>query len=186
MSKMKHKVVKFWDLFRYDLLHFLRNVWVFRKNLWNHRWYNGDGSILPWVKTAVDDMSWRIEKNGHEIEKTRMKKVEKMKRLSYLINVHLNDEYLDIAEKELGEVINKPWKFVPIEGKKDLFKIDFNNTPDEDKHNTKVYLRSYEIEKEYWNEITSIIKGPDYDKLKDSGKDFDDHYDGTDIRAWWD
>ncbi len=57
---------KTWDFFRYDIPRFFRNLWLFRKNLWNHTWYNGDGSILPWVKTAVDDMTWRIEKQRND------------------------------------------------------------------------------------------------------------------------
>ena len=90
------------DLFRYDLPNFFRNLWLFRKNLWNHTWYNGDSSILPWVKTVVDDMAWKIETRGHEVDESRMKKVEKMKRLSYLIDVCVHDTFIEEAEKELG------------------------------------------------------------------------------------
>ena len=177
---------KVWDLFVYDIPSFLKNIWLFRKNLWKYRWYSGDGSILPWIKTAVDDMSWRIEKNGLEVEESRMKKVAKMRRLSYLLEVKMNDEYLEMAEKELGEIIYKPWEFEPINDEKSLYKIKVKNTPEEEKHNDKVYQRSFEIEKEHWEEIISIIKGPDYDEIRNSGKDFDEQYDGSDIRAWWD
>jgi len=178
---------KLWDLFRYDIPNFFRNVWLFRKNLWNHTWYNGDGSILPWVKTAVDDMSWRIEKNGMEVEESRMKKVAKMKRLSYLIDVCVNDTFIEEAEKELGiKMILHDWEFEPVEGKTDLYQIKDKDTPEEKEINSKILKRAHQIQKEYWEELCQIIKGPDYDAIGASNEDFDKLYDGSDIRAWWD
>jgi hypothetical protein len=178
---------KLWDLFRYDIPRFFHNLWLFRKNLWNHTWYNGDGSILPWVKTAVDDMCWRIEKNGREVEENRMKKVAKMKRLSYLIDACVNDNFIREAEKELGfELILHDWVFKPVEGREDAVELVDMDTPEEKEINSKIFKRSHEIQKEYWEELMSIIKGPDYDKIRESEEDFDKLYDGSDIRAWWD
>lgn len=178
---------KLWDLFKYDFPRFFRNLWLFRKNLWNHTWYNGDTSILHWVKTTVDDMSVKIEKYGHEVDHSRMKKVEKMKRLSYLIDVHLKDSFIDEAEKELGiELILHDWEFKPVEGKEDCFELVDKETPEEKEINSKIFKRSDEIQKEYWDELMSIMKGPDYDKIRESNEDFDKLYDGSDIRNWWD
>jgi hypothetical protein len=178
---------KIWDFFRCDIPRFLRNVWLFRKNLWNHTWYNGDTSILPWIKTAVDDMCWRIEKNGHEVEESRMKKIAKMKRLSYLIDVHINDSFIDIAESELDlKMILHDSEFEPVEGKTDSYQLKDKDTPEEKEINSKILERSYQIQKEYWEELCRIIKGPDYDKIQESDEDFDKLYDGSDIRAWWD
>lgn len=188
---------KTWDLFRYDLPNFFRNLWLFRKNLWNHTWYNGDGSILPWVKTAVDDMTWRIETRGHEVSESRMKKVAKMKRLSYLINVCVNDSFIEEAEKELGiEMILHDWEFQEIPGKtmdnplgeknEKLYELVDKDTPEEKEHNDKILKRSHEIQKEYWEELCYIIKGPDYDTLRETDEDFYKALDGTDIRGWWD
>lgn len=178
---------RLWDLFRYDIPRFFRNVWLFRKNLWYHTWYNGTGSILPWVKTAVDDMALKIEKYGHEIDESRMKKVAKMKRLSYLIDVCVKDDYIDVAEKELGiEMILHGIEFKPSEKYEGLFELVDKDTPKEKEINSKILKRSHEIQKEHWDELISIIKGPDYDKIRESGEDFDKLYDGSDIRAWWD
>jgi len=188
---------KTWDLFRYDIPRFFSNLWLFRKNLWSHTWYNGDGSILPWVKTAVDDMTWRIEKYGHEIDESRMKKVAKMKRLSYLIGVCVNDSFIEEAEKELGfEYVYRDLEFEEIEGRtydnplgeknEKLYRIKENEAPKEKKRNSKILKRSRGIQKEYWGELCHIIKGPDYDTIRASKKDFDELYDGSDIRAWWD
>jgi hypothetical protein len=180
---------KTWDLLRYDIPNFFRNLWLFRKNLWNHTWYNGDGSILPWVKTAVDDMAWKIETRGHEVDESRMKKVEKMKRLSYLIDVCVNDSFIEEAEKELGiEMILHEWEFIPVEGREDSYELLDKDTPEEKEHNRKILERSHQIQKEYWEELCYIIKGPDYDAIRESGEDegFYEKLDGSDIRGWWD
>jgi hypothetical protein len=188
---------KTWDLFRYDLPRFFSNLWLFRKNLWKHTWYNGDASILPWVKTAVDDMTWRIEKHGHEIEESRMKKVAKMKRLSYLIEVFVNDSFVEEAEKELGfEYVYRDFEFEEIEGRtydnplgqknEKLYQLKDNETQDQKERNGELLKRAHVIQKEYWEELCAIIKGPDYDAMRASNEEWNKLYDGSDLRAWWD
>ena len=178
---------KTWDLFRYDIPKFFRNVWLFRKNLWNHTWYNGDSSVLPWVKTAVDDMAWRIEKYGHEVDESRLKKVAKMRRLSYLIDVCVKDEFIEEAEKELGfKYVYYPFEFEEVLGNDKLYELKQNETPEDKENNSKLLNRSHEIQKEYWEEICAIIKGPDYEAMRASEEDWDKLYDGSDLRAWWD
>ena len=178
---------KLWDLFRYDIPRFFRNLWLFRKNLWNHTWYNGDSSVLPWVKTAVDDMAWRIEKYGHEVDESRMKKVVKMRRLSYLIDVCVKDEFIDEAEKELGfKYVYYPFEFEEVLGNDKVYTLKQNETPEDKENNSKLLNRSHEIQKEYWEELCAIIKGPDYDAMRASDEDWDKLYDGSDLRAWWD
>ena len=178
---------KLWDLFRYDIPRFFRNLWLFRKNLWNHTWYNGDSSVLPWVKTAVDDMAWRIEKYGHEVDESRLKKVAKMRRLSYLIDVCVKDEFIDEAEKELGfKYVYYPFEFEEVLGNDKAYTLKQNETPEDKENNSKLLNRSHEIQKEYWEEICAIIKGPDYDAMRASDEDWDKLYDGSDLRAWWD
>lgn len=191
------KIYKTYSLFRYDIPRFFRNLWLFRKNLWNHTWYNGDSSVLPWVKTAVDDMSWRIEKYGIEVDESRLKKVAKMKRLSYLIDVCVKDSFIEEAEKELGfEYIYTNFEFEEIPDKtfdnpfgddgEKLYQLKDNETPEQKESNKKLLVRAHEIQKEYWEELCQIIKGPDYDKIRESEEDFDKLYDGSDLRAWWD
>jgi hypothetical protein len=178
---------KLWDLFRYDIPRFFRNFWLFRKNLWNHTWYNGDSSVLPWVKTAVDDMAWRIEKYGHEVDESRLKKVAKMRRLSYLIDVCVKDEFIEEAEKELGfKYVYYPFEFEEVLGNDKLYELKQNETPEDKANNSKLLNRSHEIQKEYWEEICAIIKGPDYEAMRASEEDWDKLYDGSDLRAWWD
>jgi len=53
-----------------------------------------------------------------------------------------------------------------------------NLTEEEQAHETKVYDRAHQIEKEQWDEIIEIIKGK---VIIDYERDFD----GTGIRNWW-
>ena len=175
---------KLWDLFRYDIPRFFRNLWLFRKNLWNHTWYNGDSSVLPWVKTAVDDMAWRIEKYGHEVDESRMKNFFLMRRLSYLIDVCVKDEFIEEAEKELGfKYVYYPFEFEEVLGNDKVYTLKQNETPEDKENNSKLLNRSHEIQKEYWEELCTIIKGPDYDAMRASDEDWDKLYDGSDLRA---
>jgi len=138
------------------------------------------------VKTAVDDMAWRIEKYGHEVDESRMKKVAKMKRLSYLIDVCVNDLYIEEAEKELGfKYVYYPFEFEEVLGDDKVYELKQNETPEDKENNSKILNLSHKIQKEYWEEICSIIKGPDYDAMRDE-EDWDKLYDGSDLRAWWD
>ena len=176
---------KIYDFFRYDLIRFFRNLWLFRKNLWDYNNYNGANSILPWVKTSLDDIADYIEKNGHEESKSRDKKVEKMKRLSYLLDIFLKDDYIKLAEEELGPIYNTEIVFEPT-GNGTTYEMIDKGSPEEKKHNIKVIKRSKEIGEKHWKEINSIIQGPDYEKIYSTSENFDDQYDGSDMRAWWD
>jgi hypothetical protein len=132
-------------------------------------------------------MAYKMERYGHEISESRMKKFEKMKRLSYLIDVCVHDSFIDVAEKELGmEMIYHEWEFVPAEGYEDSYELVDKDTPEEKEHNGKIINRAHEIQKEYWEELCYIIKGPDYDSIRESGEDFYEKLDGSDIRGWWD
>ena len=176
---------KIYDFFRYGLIRFFRNLWLFRKNLWDYNNYNGANSILPWVKTSLDDIADYIEKNGHEESKSRDKKVEKMKRLSYLLDIFLKDDYIKLAEEELGPIYNTEIVFEPT-GNGTTYEMIDKGSPEEKKHNIKVIKRSKEIGEKHWKEINSIIQGPDYEKIYSTSENFDDQYDGSDMRAWWD
>jgi len=175
---------KIYDLFRYDLPRFFRNLWVFRKDLWNYNNYNGAHSILPLVKTSLDDIAKYIDKYSFEETVSKNKKVEKMKRLSYLLDIFLKDDYMGLAEKELGPIINTEIVWEPS-GDGMTYRMIDTGLPEEKSHNLKVMRRSKEIAQDHWEEIIAIIKGPDYKAIFDNSDDFDSQYDGSDMRAWW-
>ena len=68
---------KTWDFLRYDMPRFFRNLWLFRKALYNYRWYSGQHAVLPFMQTALMDMHCNIENYGLEVESSKFKKTNK-------------------------------------------------------------------------------------------------------------
>jgi hypothetical protein len=152
-----------------------------------------------------------MEKNMHkglEIRETREKKIEKMQRVLFLLKTKVEDSYIDLAEKELGiSIIHKGFDFEEID-KTDkngdpFYVLKDNLTEEESLSNRKIYDKAREIEENYWNELWEILRGTKKsrslfssghqilsleDKEKDSNTESNylDHFDGTDMRGWWD
>lgn len=171
-------------LFR-SLPNFLRNIYKFRKALWNHHWWDYSGS-LQFIEVAVDDISKNIEAKGNEVKGSKMKKVEKMNRVVEILKNIREDRYFDIVEVEMGKRYNtKNIEFVPCEDNPDYYElVDYDN--DEEKEfNDKYFERVTQIENEEWNELWEILKGQDYEKF-DKVKPWDEQFDGTGMKGWWD
>lgn len=62
--------------------------------------------------------------------------------------------------------------------------VDYNNE-EQKQFNRKFFKRVTELEEEEWVELWTIIKGQDYSTF-DKEKEFDDQFDGSGIRGWWD
>lgn len=181
------------DFFRYDLPAFLKNIWWFRKALWNFRWYSWNDS-LDMFKTSIA-MQEKYFHNGHEENISRNKKIIKMQRVIYLMDNFIDDKFVDLAENTLGPIIHHDWIFEPAEGHPNCSQIKDQDTPDEKKHNKKVYELARKIETEQWTELWKTIKGQDYSKFKVRPEDDMDHdkgydywvsqFDGSGLLGWW-
>lgn len=178
---ISHNIYSF---FRYDLPRFCKNVWKFRKALYNHYWFDHHGTLM-FMEIGLTDMATNIEKYGIEVDSSRLKKVEKMRRAAQLIKNYNEDLYIDMAEAELGNLIIHEWEFKPSENNPGLFEMVDKETPKEKEHNRKVFDRAREIEEQEWNELWEIIKGQDYTTFN-KDKDFDEQNDGSGMRTWWD
>lgn len=187
---------KLFDLFRYDIPRFLKNVWRFRKALWNHYWWDHHGT-LRFMEIGLDHMATNLEERGLEVDASRLKKVAAMKRAAELIRNYNEDRYLEIAEAELGEIVFRGWDFAPVDEKGELFEINSKLREDEEAHNRKVYDRAREIGESEWQELWQIFKGQssaEYVALMhgvttEEERERDRYYewfDGTDMRGWWD
>ena len=188
---------KTWDLFRYDLPRFFKNVWRFRKALWNHYWWDHHGTLM-FMEIGFDHMSSNLAEKGLEVDESRLKKVAAMQRVVQLIRNYNEDLYIEMAEAELGEIVRHEWNFVPVDGEEDLFEIEDLDTPEEKEHNCKVFARAREIEEAEWNELWQLIKGQDHAvwqaivqdvKIGEDKKEEPDYYawfDGSGIKSWWD
>jgi len=198
-----YKIEKIYDIIRYDIWRFLTNIWRFRKELWNHTWWDYHFT-LQMLYRSISIMEKGMQ-NGLEVRETRDKKIQKMQRLLYLLENKIDDKYIDIAEKELGyDIVLHDWKFKEIDrldsDREPLYELIDKDTPEEKEKNTKIFDKAREIEEQQWNEIWEILKGKNYgdgseqllDVMQEKSitdnkeKDWDDWFDGSGLRGWWD
>jgi hypothetical protein len=186
---------KVWDFVTYRMPKFFTNIWIFRKALYNFTWFAGDNAILPFIDTAVTEIADKIETRGNEVKSSADKKVSKMRRSSELMKHFINEDFIELAESELGNLVMHDWIFEPAEDES-LFKLKDLDTAEEKEHNSKVFKRAREIEHDMWIELWEIFKGQDTSKFTElkeleydhekSYSHWDDQYDGSDLRCWWD
>lgn len=178
------RIYKFYSFFRYDAPRFIKNIWRFRKALYNHYWFDHHG-ILMFMHAGLSEMADKIEKHGMEIEESRLKKVDKMRRLCQLIENYNESSYIDMAEAELGKMIYHEWEFEDIPEKPGYMKMIDKETEEEKIHNRRVLDRAYEIENQEWDEFCEIIKGQDLSLFKED-VDWQTQFDGSGLKYWWD
>jgi hypothetical protein len=193
------KLWKVWDAIRHDIPNFFKNIYRFRKELYSHQWWDYRYT-LEILYRSLTILEKGLSKDGMEVSESRNKKVEKLRRVLELLKSKLDDDYIERAEKILGEI---PWKgleWEDIEGT-DSHRLVDNDTPAEKKHMKKVFAHARKVEKQEWVEMWAIISGlqtdehwkdyiktEDYTKLNTEGK-FEAQWkwsDGSDMRTWWD
>ena len=160
---------KSYDFVRRSIPRFFKNIYLFRKELLNHQWWDYSFT-LNMLERSISIIQEGIEKKGMEVDEIRYLKVVSMKRALRLLENKRLDNFIERAEKELGELRNME---MPIFS-------DFKDSPEDVAHNRKVFARADEIENQEWNELWEIFKGTERSKT------YDDKYDGTDMREWWD
>ena len=137
------------------------------------------------LEIGLTDISNNVEKYGTEVDESRLKKVEKMKRAIQLIQNYNQDLYIDMAEAELGNLVLHDWEFEPVPDKPEHSRLIDKDTPEEKEHNSKVFERAREIQKQEGDELFEILKGQDYTKFDDK-VDFYKQFDGSGLNSWWD
>jgi hypothetical protein len=170
----QHWLYKTYALFRYDIPLFVKNVWRFRNELWDHQWWDYRFT-LNMLERSLTIMEEGLSKNGNEVSETREPKVKSIRRALELLKNNREDNFLERAEAELGPLSKTDWE-LDVEG----VLID-NDTPEQKAHNRKVFQRARKLEENEWKELWQIIKGTKY-----STTFYGDKYDGTDMRGWWD
>ena len=171
------KLWKVWEFIKRTIPRFFKNIWRFRKELASHEWWDYRYT-LEMLYRSLSIMVVKLEKDGIEEDVSRMKKVVKINRALELLKHKLDDDYVDRAELELGEISYKPIRFEPVEGKEGLFSLVDDDTPAEKKHTRKVFKRANVIEEKEWKELWDIFKGKKFTTIE--------NYDGSDMRGWWD
>ena len=168
---------KVWSAIRYDIPLFFKNVWRFRKELYNHQWWDYRFH-LEMMYRSLSIMEKGMSEKGIEVTETRDVKVQKMRRALELLKHKLDDDYIQRAELELGEINRSEFDFEPVEGKEGFYRMIDNDTPAEKKHARNVYKRARVIEETEWKELWDIYKGKKFTTWE--------KYDGSDLRGWWD
>jgi hypothetical protein len=193
------KLWKAWDAIRYDIPNFFKNIYRFRKELYNHQWWDYRFT-LEMLYRSLTILEKGLSKDGMEVPESREKKLKQIRRVLELLKHKLDDDYIERAERVLGQLPLKPLEWEEIEGT-DSHRLIDNDTPAERKHMKKVFARARKVEKAEWVEMWSIISGlqtdehwkdyiktEDYTKLNTEGK-FEAQWkwsDGSDMRTWWD
>ncbi len=171
------KLWKVWEFIKRTIPRFFKNIWRFRKELSHHEWWDYRYT-LEMLYRSLSIMVVKLEKDGIEEDVSRMKKVVKIKRALELIKHKLDDDYVERAELELGELSYNPIRFEPVEGKEGLFSLVDDDTPAEKRHAKKVYKRAGVIEEKEWKELWDIFKGKKFTTFE--------KFDGSGLRGWWD
>jgi hypothetical protein len=168
---------KVWAAIRYDIPLFFKNVWRFRKELYNHQWWDYRFH-LEMMYRSLSIMEKGMSDKGMEVAETRNVKLIMMRRALELLKHKLDDDYIQRAELELGEINRSEFDFEPVEGKEGFYRMIDNDTPAEKKHARNVYKRARVIEETEWKELWDIYKGKKFTTWE--------KYDGSDLRGWWD
>ena len=173
----QHCIYKTYSLFRYDIPLFVKNVWRFKKELANHQWWDYRFN-LEMLYRSLSITYEGMKNGGYEVRETREPKVKAMARALELLKHRLDDDYVDRAEAELGELIMHDWEFEDVDGGN--YRLVDKETKKEKAHNRRVFKRALLIETQEWKELWSIIHGTKNSKIYGEG------YDGSDLRSWWD
>jgi hypothetical protein len=177
---------KTYEVFRYKIPMFFENLWFFRKQLWEFRSWDYSFN-LQLLSRSLEKTAKTLEFHGIEVDVTRLKKVQKINRVIEIIENIRENNYLSKAELELGEIIlRNNWMFT-----------DEEENPEIIEHNKKIYDRADVLEELEWNELFDILKGQNFDEYKtlmdkkspeekNKMNVWNDWYDGSGIRNWWD
>jgi hypothetical protein len=188
---------KTYDTIRYGVPRFFKNVWTFRKEMYEFQDWDY-GYNLDLFKRSLELTADYLETKGIEVNESRIKKVAKIRMAVELLGNVRGNSQIERAEKELGKLILSDWEFEESEDHPGSMVLKDTETEEENAHNRKVFARANEIEEEEWKLLWEIIKGQDhqayinkYQKIKESTPEdemhaYDDWFDGSGMRGWWD
>jgi hypothetical protein len=77
------------------------------------------------------------------------------------------------------------YDFIPIEDKPGFLEMVDKDSEEEKEFKRKYFSRIRELEEIEWNELWELLKGQDPSIYENEG-DWDDIFDGSGLRGWWD
>lgn len=162
---------KTYDFIVDRLPEFLKNVYRFRKELWNHRWWDYRFT-LDMFRRSLEIQEDGMRTRGFEERVSLEKKLEKMNRVIHIIKTIETEDWINQAEIQLNKKMM--WSF-------DMFSdTDYEITEEQRLNNKEIIVLSRKLQEDQWDELWSIIHGSE--KVPSDTYE----YDGTDLRSWWD
>lgn len=186
--KISRKIIRIYDFLRRDIPNFFRNIFLFRRELRDFQWWDYHYN-LEILKRSLQITADNVEKKGIEVDSSRLKKVQKMRRAIEIIQNLSGIDHIEMAEAELGPIVTREWDFEDVEGRPQYKRLVDDLTDEERDHNRKVYSRAREIEEAEWAELWKIFNGQDHNEYKNLNLDessWDEWFDGSGMRGWWD
>jgi len=153
---------KIYNLFRYDIPIFFKNIKRFKKLLWEYRCWDYY-HCLDAFKYSLIPLSNCI-KNGNEVDEDRLPKYNSIIRTIEILNNVSNDNYMEQAENILNKQIYSSSEYI-FSNTEEPFHIKENNK--------EIFDLSRKLEEDEWNELFKILKG-------------DENIKGSNIKGWWD
>jgi len=163
-------------------INFIKNIWLFRKALTDFHWWDYSG-LIQFMNIGLNEMASGIENKSGETHTTKSKKIIKMRRACEILQNHIDDNYITMAQNILGNVCECEYKFVPLEDRPDSYSYEDNLTEEQRKSNHEVFLKSRELEVKEWEEFCEIIKGQGGFSKEDN---YEEKFDGSGLKNWWD
>jgi hypothetical protein len=171
----RNPIYRVYDCFSDKLPNFFKNIWKFRRELWDHRWWDYRFT-LEMFKKSIEIQEEGMRLKGWEEQSSKSLKLQKMTRAIEIINTILDEGWIERAEAIHGKMVDKPWKFEETEN--GSYVLVDEETEEEKKHNKLIFETAHKLHREEWDELWEIIKGKEYKDYK--------NYDGSDLRGWWD
>ena len=168
-------VYRIYSFFRHRLPGFIKNVWSFRRELWDHRWWDYSFTLRI-LKRSLEIQEQGMSAKGIEESVSLDKKLSKMRRAIELLNNKIDDNFIKRTEEIYGDAYLGELVFEETENGK--YTLVDEETEEQKQHNKLIFKKAHELEQKEWKELWQIIEGKKYKQYKD--------WDGSDLRGWWD
>ena len=171
---------RIFDWFRYELPNGIKNIFYFWRTTWSHTQYDYSSSLRLFAK-SLELLADSI-KSSNEIESSRLKKVARIEELIQIIDRICEDDYIELAEDQLGIEVSTEY----------LFNDD--EPAEVTEQNRIIFDQSSELADQDIVRFCEIIKGQDksvfefnhegltYEEIENL---YFEKFDGTGIKGWW-
>ena len=168
-------VYRIYSFFRHRLPGFIKNVWSFRRELWEHRWWDYHFTLMM-LKRSIEIQEQGMSTKGIEESHSLEKKLRKIRRTIEILDNITKANYISRVEEIYGEICLGEMEFEETENGR--YTLVDEETEEQKKHNRLIFKEAHKLESKEWKELWEIIEGKKYKQYKD--------WDGSDLRTWWD